>query len=419
MSDITSPNTGANLSDDAKAELEKSQNKRIESQVINLVLNHPFFASLLLNFERKVSWDIPTFATDGKHIYVNPKFCESLTESEIRGVLVHEILHCTFGHLWRRNDRDPQRWNMATDFQINDYIHQINDDYTSRGQAAPFELPEGHLHDLAYRGLSSEETYSKLPDPPPSESGGGGTGEAGDGGTQPWDFGSFLDPDEGDPNDPYGNGNTEEEWGMRAARAAQAAKMQGKLPASIQNMVDEITRGEVEWTDILNKYVTETLAMQDYNETIFDRRFAQMGIMFPDMDGKRVGDVVFAVDTSGSCIGHVAEFLGEGQAILEDFKPERLLVIECDAGIDPEKSVREYRPGDQIFKDYTGGGGTSFAPVFEYLDETGTIPQVMVYMTDGYGSHYDKDPGYPVIWVMPPGSDKDVPFGEVVEMREG
>tara|TARA_R100000687_G_scaffold80817_1_gene76842 strand:+ start:604 stop:975 length:372 start_codon:yes stop_codon:yes gene_type:complete len=52
-----------------------------------------------------------------------------------------------------------------------------------------------------------------------------------------------------------------------------------------------------------------------------------------------------------------------------------------------------------------GGGGTSFDPIFDHLAEGGEEEdvQVLVYITDGYGSVSVPPPNYEVIWLLTEG----------------
>ena len=59
-----------------------------------------------------------------------------------------------------------------------------------------------------------------------------------------------------------------------------------------------------------------------------------------------MGDVVVAVDTSGSVsTAELQQFLGELNNITDDHKPRSVTVITCDADI---KSVVRYEQGDII-----------------------------------------------------------------------
>lgn len=85
-----------------------------------LVLNHPFFASLVLgmNIEEKDAEFFafapsPTMATDGKNIYYFKEFVESLTVNQVVGVLAHEGCHVGFLHHTRRQSRNVTVWNIA------------------------------------------------------------------------------------------------------------------------------------------------------------------------------------------------------------------------------------------------------------------------------------------------------------------
>src|SRR6266478_2000334 len=105
------------------------QAKRIEKQMVQIVLTQSFFATLLLRMKIEENNAAgPTMCTDGEHIYWNADFVKSISDDEIRAVLVHEVLHPALGHLWRIGGRDMQKWNIATDFQINDFIEAVNEE---------------------------------------------------------------------------------------------------------------------------------------------------------------------------------------------------------------------------------------------------------------------------------------------------
>src|SRR4051812_1727364 len=81
-----------------------------------------FYGTLVMRLERQVAEWQPTTATDGKHLFYNPKFIESLTPEQIIAVVQHEVLHCAMAHFLRRGDRDPLRMNIGGDLAINPII---------------------------------------------------------------------------------------------------------------------------------------------------------------------------------------------------------------------------------------------------------------------------------------------------------
>jgi predicted metal-dependent peptidase len=64
-----------------------------------------------------------------------------------------------------------------------------------------------------------------------------------------------------------------------------------------------------------------------------------------------------------------------------------------------------------------GGGGTSFAPAFEYLNEHHDI-DAAVYLTDLCSDDFGEEPNYPVLWVST--TDRDAPWGSIcrIQMEE-
>lgn len=79
-----------------------------------IIKNHsPFFSVLVYNCRFIATEKAPTAATDGRRVYYNPDFIQSLTNKERVAVFMHEILHIVYGHPYRRKLREPFRWNLA------------------------------------------------------------------------------------------------------------------------------------------------------------------------------------------------------------------------------------------------------------------------------------------------------------------
>lgn len=110
-------------------------------------------------------------------------------------------------------------------------------------------------------------------------------------------------------------------------------------------------------------------------------------------------------------------FFAEMAGILEDVRPQRLVIMWCDAQVHRVDEVEEAQDLNHIrAKGAPGGGGTSFEPVFDEINKMGITPDALVYLTDGYGS-FPKPVPYTVIWgnISPPGAVK-YPFGDVVDV---
>ena len=96
--------------------------------------------------------DVPVAAVSVRmrEIYVNP--AAPLTEPEWRFVLAHEYLHAALCHEQRLEKRDPELWNVACDYVINQWLRDME----------VGSMPEGLLFDPELAGLSAENVYDLL-----------------------------------------------------------------------------------------------------------------------------------------------------------------------------------------------------------------------------------------------------------------
>src|SRR5271168_5113220 len=95
-----------------------TQGNRINMAKAKILLQQPFYGVLLSMMDIIHEASLPTFATDGKHVFFNANFSAELTDAELRGVMLHEISHCIYMHCTRKRrlNRDHKRWNIACDF---------------------------------------------------------------------------------------------------------------------------------------------------------------------------------------------------------------------------------------------------------------------------------------------------------------
>jgi predicted metal-dependent peptidase len=127
-----------------------------------LLLDHPFFGSLLFRLGGRASGSIQTMATDGVTLFYNPEFVDRLNAAELAGVLAHEVMHPALQHHTRRSDRDGNRWNMACDYAINPLLLD-----------AGLTLPKDVLIDHRFRGMSAERIYNLIEGQQDQDSNGG------------------------------------------------------------------------------------------------------------------------------------------------------------------------------------------------------------------------------------------------------
>jgi predicted metal-dependent peptidase len=369
--------------------------KAVQRARTTLLLDQPFFGVLALQLRVIEDTTCKTAWTDGQSMGFNPTFVASLTSDQVKALICHEVMHCACGHPWRESGRQHKRWNAACDYAINPIIVD-----------AGMTLPDGSLLNPQFKGQSAEWIYDRLPND--SDDGSGGSGDNPLGEVRP------------SPSDAPGNTSddqsvaTESDWQQLTKQAIQAAKMQGKLPAGMARDLEQATKSIVDWRSLLRRYMQD-ITTADYSWSQPNRRYLSNGLYLPSLRSHACGKIAIAVDTSGSIDAiTLAQFAGEMQSIIDDMQPSSVDVLYCDAHV---HRVDTFERGDHLDMHPSGGGGTSFAPVFAHYDnDQNDPPVVLVYFTDMYGD-FPEASDYPVIWAST-SSVEVAPFGDVVPINQ-
>lgn len=387
----------------------------IERARSQLVLGHPFFAALALRLKVAENPAIETCSVDGVTLSYNPTWVDDLPFAQLVGVTAHEVMHCALGHHIRRGGRDMKRWNKACDYAVNPLILE-----------AGLQLPPDALIDSAFAGMSAEQIYRQLSDDE-QQGGGGGQGQQSGQGDQ--DGEGEPQPGAGDTGGcggvedmPGEHGEASEaeredakrEWEIATLQAANLAKAAGNLPGLAKRLAADIKKPKVDWREATRNFITTT-AKLDYSWTRPNRRHIAGGLYLPSLHSDRVGDLVLAIDVSGSIDQEMlAQFVAELNAAVEEVQPERVHVVYCDTGIQGHETFESDEFPIRV--EAPGGGGTAFSPVWDWIEEQGIEPAGVIYYTDldCYGNRFGDDPGYPVLWAS---TEKEyAPFGEVVRL---
>ena len=178
-------------------------------------------------------------------------------------------------------------------------------------------------------------------------------------------------------------------------------------------MVQDALQPKADWRELLRQFMDQ-IAKTDYSWTPPNRRYVHQGLYLPSMRSEQLPPIVVAIDTSGS-VGQddLDQFAAELRDILEEARPEFLHVVYCDTSV---RSVQTFQPDDDIELKVAGGGGTSFIPPFEWVEENDVDPVCMIYLTDLRSSRFPDEPAYPTMWGVYGGNKTETPFGEVVEI---
>jgi predicted metal-dependent peptidase len=286
----------------------------------------------------------------------------------------------TWQHL---HDKNPQRANHACDYVINLKLAE-----TDAGKANWIKLPEGGLIDTKYQGMDSQQVFNLLEEEG-NEGGGGGGGNPFD--DHDWDGAREL---------------TEEEAKDLAQQIDQAirqgAVLAGKVGSGGNRDIGELLQTKQDWREILRDFVTTTCAGKDYSTWKRpNRRYIGMDMLMPSSISESVGEIVVAIDTSGS-IGNeeLNSFLAEIVGICDQVKPSKVRLLYWDTAVCGEEVYLEHEYANlaQSTKP-KGGGGTDPCCVPQFMNEHGIKPEAVVMLTDGYVGSWGNW-SVPVLWCI-------------------
>ncbi len=126
---------------------------KVSRAIIKLVANYTFYGTCALRLNVRETTDYKTMCTDGRSILWNREFVDECNEEEVMGTIAHEVWHVILGHHFRIGKREHKKWNIATDFSINNSLIEEG-----------FSLPPGALIDDKYINMNGEKIYDLIDD---------------------------------------------------------------------------------------------------------------------------------------------------------------------------------------------------------------------------------------------------------------
>ena len=437
---------------------------RVSDCVTGLLQKQPFFGSLVLRLPLRADPTRQTLASDGQEIRYSPSWVAETDAHLIETAMARVVMACALKHHTRRGERDPERWQMASQL----VTHALLRD-------AGFTLPPDAE---AWEDLSVEQAYDRLPDPngndtgndgnAPQDAGGdsqpppGGAGDESGNPSDPAGDGDGQDEDDDDghgqdanrqgrdgasdapsSHDPSGTGEVmdanaragdgsdsgeapvdiaaeEQAWDEAMHQALSIARAEGKAPGRVEETVRNAHASTLDWRTLLRRYMTDA-ASRDYSWSVPNRRFIDGGLYLPSIRSEGIDAIAVIIDTSGSVPPRtLAEFWAELREVAAEIRPGRIIVLQVDTAL---QDAAEYGPDD--FPEeiaLKGRGGTDFRPGFEWLDEQGIQPSVCLYFTDMKCSRYpEAEPAFPVSWINwgpPPPDWNREPWGERIDIAD-
>lgn len=420
------------------------QETRIKRGHIAL-MKHPqtaLYSGVMLMGTSAVEEGVPTAYTDGVNKKYGRAFLESiLAESKVRGLILHENLHVAlkqvvFGRPMFMENRKMA--NLAADFVVNDIIANI--DGTIAGTSERLvELPDGAVYDPMFHDWSMREVYNYLKKHA-KKGGGGGQGGKGQGQDNPPPSGGTQSSDDEDMDGDTVtvNGKTydisqsdEHDFIGREVSAEEAKEilddidkalreggmLAGRMGAKIPRVISDLLEPKVDWREALREFVSSTTKGNDeFTWRRMNKRHMANDIYLPSVENESIGEIVVAIDTSGSIGGaEITEFATELVSICELCQPEVVRVLWWDTQVH----------GEQVFKDnYSdlakmlkplGGGGTMVSCVSEYINKNKVKAECVLVFTDGYvESDINWNISSPTLWMVTQRREFVPPVGKKV-----
>lgn len=404
--------------------------KRLLLSRMRILYNHGFYGLLLMHMIYAVSEEIETACTDGVRITFGIDFLDSLSDSELDFVMMHEILHVVLQHCFRGDVEDPEAYNIAADIVVNSNIMLENglkassitlSKYGIAMHVAP-DGKEGHEY-------TAEQVYAMLPKNLNKKGNNKSLGSAVGRAkkeiskeqhqpVQVWDdhsqWGKYEEDD-----------TLRDVWLKRFEDAAEAIEIRdpsnarGLLPAFAERILKELKKSQTDWRTILNDFVQEEVV--DYSFSPPDRRFDDSPFFLPDFNGKEdmVEDILFMIDTSGSMSDDmIAAAYSEVKGAIDQFNGKlKGWLGFFDAAIikpQPFSDENEFK----IIKP-AGGGGTDFQIIFEYVFHhmSDKLPASIIILSDG-DAPFPLEKlagGIPVLWLLN-NEEVNPPWGKVARI---
>ena len=367
-------------------------------------------------------------ATDGGKLYFLPMMAaEKYMENPllINRAYLHSVLHCLFGHMYKREKRDEDMWNLACDIMVEGVIDDM--EVASVTTVVPPLKEEAEVRIAREcKIFSAEYIYDYLK-------------------KNKEDILALENYFKVDDHSLWDNENNDEKDTKREKKEenAKEEELWKDVSTKIQTEIETYSRSigientrlyqslvtknreKVSFADFLRKFKEPVEEIKLDFET-FDYGFYNYGLrLYGNMPlieepeyrvSEAVKNFVVVIDTSGSVSREIVTgFLEETVNILteesttDDFGiTKECVIIQCDNQIQDVKVLHNKEELEHYIKEFEiiGRGGTDFRVAFSYIaDEVKegrmSKPSGLVYFTDGYGIYPEAKPEYDVVFVFP------------------
>ena len=346
----------------------------------------------------------PSFGwTNGYKVYINPRLYmvhgkmvlqsgKTWFATPILGVvftIMHEIGHIVFDSFGRLGHRDPRMWNIATDYQINQFVAKLMEQsgmFQTKESFTAFlkVINENLCFDPAkFEKLTSEGTYDDLYRISVSRSGGGCGGEGK----------SLGDDMQHEEDDSLSDEEKMDRDIVKSEMGNYAEKNASKLPGNGTGFREFEFMCEPPKVNLrmVLKHITEREYTDDW---AWDSRGSRMDHMMPNnirlpvvtqVNPDLIKKIFFVLDSSGSMgpeqLNDAANIAKE---LIEKYTRQPVYFIVHTSEIVYSGNIKDHKDAISSWS-----GGTAFWPVIEEIKrikkEEHIEPSAVIWLTDYYG----------------------------------
>ena len=356
----------------------------------SLILREPFYGLFLIGLNKKIRKDVPTAGVSkhgiGIQLSINADFFMGLPDEHQIGLLKHELLHVSFGHLMMRDSYPNKKlFNIAADLEINQYIDRsmLPEGGLTLDSFAELKLPK-KAGTKKYYDLLEQECKNN-----PCQS-----------------LQSILDQMDGDSQ--YDHKTWEEFEELAEAdkkliqrqiehqlkeTAEQTVKRRGTIPGELAELIKRLQTvlpPSFDWKGYLKRFVGNSVfTFTKKLRRKFNKRYTDN----PGLKIKHKNHILIGVDTSGSVnTKELEHFMSEMVHVQKT--GHQITVAQCDTNlsdVSPFNSKKDWQ--------IKGRGGTCFQPVIDHFNEMRGRYTALIYLTDGEAPAPENCPKN-TLWVL-------------------
>ena len=370
------------------------------------------YSGVMLMGSSEVADNVPTAYTDGVNKKYGRKFLESIAdESKVRGLILHENLHVALKQITHGRSMfkdNPKLANLAADFVVNDVIVNIIATLPNSRERL-VELPDGGFYDPMFHDWSMRQVFNYLKKNCKDKN------SEKDGEVEV--NGKTYDLSNGDEHDFPTEGDTKDINDKVDRALREGGMLAGRMGGNMPRVISDLLTPKVDWREALREFVSSAMKGKDeFTWRRMNKRHLANDVYLPSMENETIGEIIVAIDTSGSIGSHeITEFATELASICDAVSPERVRVLWWDTKVHGEQIFDEqYNDIASLLKP-RGGGGTRASCVNEYINQEKLTAECVLMFTDGYlESDLHWAISCPTLWMITRNNSFEPPMGKSV-----